>query len=109
MARRLLEYDPYQRKSVYHHYDYATDITRIETVYDVEPILNMNKERAKDDEYQKKGIKKGWWHVGTIPNGVIAKWMEEGINFYDKNDWPAVKRKLNSAEYSYLRTGRGKL
>ena len=109
MGRRLLEHDPLLGKTVYHHYDYESDITRIETVYDVEPVLNLNKERAKTDEYEKKGIKSGWWHAGTIPNGVIAKWLEEGINFYDKNDWPAVKRKLNSPDYRYLRTGRGKL
>ena len=110
MARRLLEHDKLLGKKVYHHYDYETDITRIETVYDVEPILNRNKAAAKDPSYQKKGIKSGWWHAGTIPNGVIAKWLsEEGINFYDKNHWQAVKRKLNSPEYRYLRTGSGKL
>ena len=101
MARRLLEHDKLLGKKVYHHYDYETDI---------EPILNRNMAAAKDPVYMKNGFKSGWWHAGTIPNGVIAKWLsEEGINFYDKNHWQAVKRKLNSPEYRYLRTGSGKL
>ena len=109
MGRRLLDVDPLTGTKTYHHYEHDTDITRIETVYDVEPILNRNKAAAKDPDYQKKGIKKGWWHAGTIPNGVIAQWMAEGLNFYDKNHWEAIKRKLNSPEYRYLRTGSGKL
>lgn len=106
--RKLLDSDSITGTKTYHHYDHDTQITRIETVQNVEPILNHNKELAKTD-CEKMGIKNDWWFVGTIPNGVIAKWLNEGIDFYNKDHWPAVKRKLNDPEWRYLRTGRGKL
>ena len=109
MARRLLDVDPITGDKAYHHYDHSTKVSHIETVYNIEPILQINKEAQKERYGDKKGIRKGWWHVGTIPNGVIAKWLEEGINFYDKDHWDAVKKKLNSPDYRYLRSGRGRI
>ena len=108
MARRLLDVAPGERS--YHHYDHKTKVSQIETVYDVEPILKANKEAQKDRYGDKKGIKSGWWHAGRVPNGVIAKWKaEKGVDFFNKDHWPRVKQLLNSPEYRYLRTGRGKI
>jgi len=93
----------------FHDYDASNDVTHIQKVQDVEPILERNKELAKTD-HQKNGIRSGWWHAASIPNVIIEKWIsEDGINFYNPDHWAAVKRKLNSPEWRYLRTGNGKL
>ena len=42
-------------------------------------------------------------HVARIPPSVIVKWMEEGINIYNKDHGPAVMRKLDDPEYRHLR------
>jgi hypothetical protein len=110
MAKRLLSSDPLTGIKTYHHYDYQSDVTTIESVQNIEPILTMNKEAAKEADYQGNGIKSGWWHAGTIPNIIIEKWLnEDGIDFFNRDHWKAVKAKLNSPEWRYLRTGRGKL
>lgn len=101
--------DPLTGIETVHHYDHDTRITRIERVQNLEPILERNKELAKT-EHQAIGIKRNWWHAGTIPNIIIEKWLNEfGIDFFNPDHWPAVKRLLNSPDWRYLRTGRGKL
>jgi hypothetical protein len=36
------------------------------------------------------------------------KWLtEEGLDIHNKNHWEAIRRKLNSSEYLYLRTSGG--
>ena len=109
MAKRLLDYDPATGIRTYHHYDDITKITNIERVQNVAPILEMNKELAKTN-HQENGIKNSWWHAAMIPVTVIEKWLnEDGIDAYNRDHWPAVKRKLNDPDWRYLRTGRGKL
>ena len=71
------------------------------TVHDVEPHLEHNKALAGVELNKKSEM----WHAASIPASLVLKWrVEEGIDVYDDNDWPAVKRKLNSNEYRYLRT-----
>jgi len=107
--KRSLGKDPLTGIESFHVYDPMTDITHIEEVQDVEPILNRNKNLANTN-HSSDGIKNSWWHAATIPNIVIAKWLnEEGIDFFNKDHWPAVKRKLDDPDYRYLRTGTGKL
>jgi len=109
MTRRLLDHDPLTGISEFHIYDAVTDRTIIETVQDVEPILERNKALQNIDD--------GGWsptralrRAATIPDIIILKWRnEEGIDVFDPNHWPAVKRKLNSNEYRWLRTAPGHL
>lgn len=116
--KRLLEFDAQTGTSVFHHYDDLTDTTVIEEVQDVQPYIERNKRIQNMDaggakglsEYSRKGIKDSWWHVASIPNGVAMKWLkEDGINIYDENHWPRVKKKLNDPDYKYLRTGTGRV
>ena len=109
MSRRLLDHDPLGGVTEYHHYDSATDTTRIETVQDIAPILERNKALQNSDD--------GGWspsrelrRAATIPDIIILKWRhEDGIDVFDPNHWPAVKRKLNSSEYRWLRSAPGVL
>ena len=109
MSKEYLGYDPISGIHQYHHYDHLTDITTIESVQNVEPIIERNKELAKTD-HQQRGIKGGFWHAASVPNIIIEKWLrEDGVDFFNRDHWGAVKRKLNDPEWAYLRTGRGKL
>ncbi|MGE0652251.1 MAG: hypothetical protein AB7P12_10940 [Alphaproteobacteria bacterium] len=109
MRRRLLDHDPATGISEYHHYDAAADRTVIETVQDVAPVLERNRALQNADD-------RGWTRsrdlrrAATIPDIIILKWRnEEGIDVFDPDHWPAVKRKLNSSEYRWLRTAPGSL
>ena len=118
MEKRLLDYDPLTRTSVYHHYDDLTKETVIEEIQDVGHFLEVNKRTQTHDvggggglnEYSRKGIKAGWWHVATIPNSVIVKWKQDhGIDVFNKDHTPGIKRLLNDPEWRYLRTGTGRV
>ena len=105
MAKRLLDYDPLTGVSTYHDYDHLTKQTTISEEQDVEAALRANRELAKEDK-----PKGEWWHVATIPVGVQYKWMKDhGVNIHDKNHKDGVTRLLNSSEYEYLRTSKGRI
>ena len=107
--KRLLDRDPYTGISTYHDYDELTDETTIATVADVEPILEENKV-VQNTPGAFRGQTNEFWRVASIPNALIHKWLvEEGIDVFDKDHWPAVRRKLNSNEYRHLRTGGGRV
>lgn len=74
----------------------------VETQQDVEPYLEKNLRERNDGANAKGDFRK----VASIPLVLINKWLhEDGINFYNRDHWPAVLRKLRSPEYAYLRTG----
>jgi hypothetical protein len=109
MTRRLLEADRLTGIAEYHHYDSGTDRTVIETVQDLAPILERNKELQKADD-------RGWSpsrdlrRAATIPDIMVLKWRNEyGIDVFNRDHWPAVKRLLNDPEWRYLRTAPGTL
>jgi len=105
--RRLIDYEPMTGVWTYHDYNHETKETTIETVQDVQPYLERNKKLAADPDYKKNGIKKEWLHAACIPIGVQAKWLsEKGVNLWDKNHWPEIKKLLNDPEWSYLRTSK---
>lgn len=118
MNKRVLDYDPLTRTTTYHAYDDATKTTWIEEVQDVEPYIERNKRTQAHDvggamgmnDYFRQGVKNGWAHVATIPNGVIHKWLvEKGVNLYNKDHWPKVRKLLNDPDWRYVRTGLGRV
>ena len=114
MAKRLIDFDPFTGVKIWHDYDPVTDETTIATEQECAPILEANKAIQGVDDYSKKGIQNEWWHVASIPLGLIEKWKkEEGIDVFNSNHdpamWRRVKRKLMDPEYRYLRTGVGRL
>lgn len=75
---------------------------------DPSEILDANKQyHLHSDGYSpSKDLK----HVARIPPILYYKWLfEEGIDCLNPDHQPAVRRKLNSNEYAYLRTGGGVL
>ena len=76
----------------------------IETVQDVEPILERNKKLAV--EYGKNINSRTWFPVASIPVTIQYEWLKKyGIsNIFDEEYEPLIKRLLNSSDYRYLRT-----
>lgn len=103
MSRRLLDFDPISRESVYFEMD-DDGIATLHHHQDVGHILELNKMMSSDDDYTKRGMKQDWWHYARIPNNLIFKWLkEEGIDVFNKDHEKAVFKKLNSPEYRYLK------
>lgn len=106
MSRRLIDHDPETGIKTYHHYDDATDKAAIETVQDVTPIIEINKAQQKEGFEKRSEL----WHAATIPAVVQLEWMTKyGVDLYNKDHFPAVKRLLNSSEYSHLRRNEFKI
>lgn len=106
MTKRLLDHDPLTGVTEYFHYDHVTDTSYVETVQDVDPILDVTKELQNNDEYTKKGIKGDMWHFASIPIVVQMRWLSE----YGMENWPLrpgneklLFRLLNSPEWKYLK------
>lgn len=106
--RKVFDYDPITGVTQYFHYDELTGGWGIESVQDVEPILEANKKLQNHETYSKDGIKNEFWHVATIPVVIQEKWLrEDGIDIYNRDHWKKVKMKLNDPDYRYLKATTG--
>lgn len=75
---------------------------------DVEPILELNKALATsgDGYTPSRELRR----AASIPMAVIEKWRNElGVDIFNPDHMPAVRRLLNSNEYAFLRTAPGRL
>lgn len=92
-------------------YDASEDRINVHVQQDVEPILEHNKRLMREAEEGSRGYtpSKNMVRVATIPNVLIHKWLREGINVFDLNDWPKILAMLDSDEYRLLRTAPGRL
>lgn len=108
--KKLLDYDPLTGVTQYFHHDEMTGKWGIETIQDVDPILDMNKAAQNDESYSRHGIKNEFWHFARVPIVIQEKWLrEDGIDIFNKDHWPRVRKKLNDPDYLYLKTTTGKL
>lgn len=75
---------------------------------DVEPILERNKAlAASGDGYTPSRELR---RAASIPMAIIEKWRNElGVDVFNQDHMPAVRRLLNSNEYAFLRTAPGRL
>ena len=82
----------------------------IESTQDVEPILETNRILMNAEGSGTSSLWKGrqWVRIASIPNVLIEQWMKQGLNFYDPNDWPILKRLINDAEFQKIRTAPGR-
>jgi hypothetical protein len=108
--KRILDYDPETHTTQYHSYDSATDTTVIETVQDVQPYLEHNRNLRNNEDYSAKGIKNEFWHYASIPNVVIEKiLMEYGVNVYSQDPEERSKViKIINSDFPYLKVTTGK-
>ena len=75
---------------------------------DVEPALEHNKALySLNDGYSPSREMR---RAASIPMAVVEKWKNElGVDVFNPDHRPAVRRLLNSSEYLYLRTAPGRL
>lgn len=104
---RYLGIDPSSASLEAFHYDEDTQRFAVETRQDVEPILDANKRAQADgDGYTPSREMR---HIARIPNVVIEKWINElGVNVFNKDHAPAVRRLLNDPDWRFLRTSPGR-
>ena len=77
---------------------------------DVEPVLEQNVALYNHGHDGWASKAREFKHVAEIPMSLILKWqVEEGIDVFDPNDWPAVKKKLNDHNWLKLRTSPGRI
>lgn len=105
--KKLFNHDPVLGTTEFFHYDHFTGDVHIETVQDVEPILDWNKELANDTDRTQKGIKEGMWHYASIPIVVQLRWL----NDYGMEAWPMKPGNekllfmlLNDPDWRYLKS-----
>lgn len=104
MARELFSRDDALGLETWFDYDEATDTAYLSVEQDVEPILEANKILYNDTDRTNAGIKGDFWHYGSIPVNIVHKWLiEDGVDFFDKNDHPKVLSLLNDPQYRFLK------
>ncbi len=86
------------------HYDESADRLHIQTVQDVEPILEANK-RAFDPD--NKGWGQTFNHVARIPLVVIEQQRKLGNDLM--GDEAALRRFLNDKDNAFMRTKPGRI
>ena len=88
---------------------HGDDAVTIERTQDVQSILESNVEAAKHQQDNKAFGRR----VASIPNIVIEQWIKEGVNLFDMQKDPDVRKevlkRLNSPEWRYLRTHNSRL
>lgn len=102
---RIIDVDPITGITTTFEYNAVGDETKIGMVFaNNDHIIESNKWALGDLDKHKKQSKDGWAHYAKVPFDVIEKWKrEEGINFWDANDWKRVMKKLNDPDYRYLK------
>jgi hypothetical protein len=83
----------------------------IATTQDVSSIIERNKAAQNEDDkgWYTQGTRAMKW-VGSIPFVVAEIWRnEKGIDVFNPNHGPAVRRLLNDPDWRWLRVGRGRL
>ena len=105
--KELIDHDEITGMSVWFEADENNKKFHIHHTQDVTGVLEKNKQLQNADEYKRAGIKAGWQHVAHIPDVVVMQWWKEGIDVFNPDHLPAVKRKLRDPQYRHLRTSLG--
>ncbi len=105
--KRLLGYDPITKIREYHYIDPYTGDQALETVGDVEDIVEDTKGRFNMVD-ERARWRDGYNHVASIPLQVIDKVRREtGVNLL--TDKKALKEWLNDSDNRAFRTRPGRV
>lgn len=108
---RLFDYDPGSGMETRFHYDKPTGNVILEyRQHGLDKIVDRAKKLKSNTARQARQKKEGMMHVGTIPNWLAMKWLnEEGWDCFDKNNMKRVLKKLQDPEYRWLKTFDGRI
>lgn len=103
---RILDHDPITGMSVSFEYNHDNDTVTIGHHQDASAILEANKLVQLDTElHQRQNKRETWARYARIPNIVIMEWLHKyGVDFNDKNHWPAVVKLINDPDYRHVKT-----
>ncbi len=105
MTERLLSVDPLSGIEEWHSYDSLTDTTRIISIGDCTPYIEVNKKMANDNDMTRQGIKEGMWLYASFPPMLQVQWLiEEGLDVYNRHHAERLNRKLADPEFRYVKT-----
>jgi len=103
--KRLLEVQADGITEIFDMDELTGEIT-IERVQDVEPVIEANKraQSAGDGFSPSRELRE----IAEIPMGVVELWRTVlGVDIFNRDHWPAVKRLLRDSEWRHLRTSPG--
>ena len=105
-TRRLFDVDPLTGEVEYFHFDHDTGKFSIETVQDVEPVLDENHRLANsgDGFNQARDLRR----IASIPHVLYQAWLSVGFDALKPENAPMLRKLLNDADYRKLRTSPGK-
>lgn len=112
MTKRLLGYDYLTGLKTYHEYDHPTKQTTISYEHDdVSPVVEWAKNLSSGglENLTHSMRQKQSRHAACVPESVYLLWRTEGIDIWNNDHWPMVRKKLNDPEYAHLRTWKGTL
>ena len=90
------------------HFDELTGEMAIQRSQDVTEALEANKARATSDDGFSPS--RELREIALIPLGIVELWRTTlGVDIYDRNHWPAVKRLLRDSAWRHLRTSPGRI
>ena len=88
-------------------YDAGSDNFVLKSTFDNEPTIERNKQLATTDGF---GKGKDMWLAASVPVGVQYEWIvKHGVNLWNPEHRPKVRKLLNDPEYRYLRIRHFKL
>lgn len=103
----MLSFDPLTGERVWFQYIEHDDTMVITHEQDAEPVVKIAHELAVDGDYSKQGIKRDLWHYAKVLNTDIMRMkVEDGVDFFDKNDEKRVFYLLNT-KYKHCKTTAG--
>jgi len=88
------------------HIDELTGEMAIERSQDVAPVIEANKhaQTSGDGFSPSRELRE----IAEIPMGVVELWRTVlGVDIFNRNHWPAVKRLLRNSDWRHLRTSSG--
>jgi hypothetical protein len=90
------------------HFDELTGEMAIQRCQDVSEALEANKARATSHDGFSPA--RELREIAEIPMGVVEVWRTTlGVDIFDRNHWPAVKRLLRDGAWRNLRTSPGRI
>ena len=85
--------DRYNGVTEFIHIDPNTEDFVIETVQDIEPVVDLTK--TMRDHTFGHSMKSDVRLLAEIPLVEVVKWMNEGVNVFKKDDERKVRQKIN--------------
>lgn len=106
----LVEVDPLTGGITEYSYDESAEAVITKSTTNVGPILEIAKEMQNDGTQGWVSSRKEMRLAAVIPPEVVELWHQKyGIDFYNKDHKPAIKRLLNSSDWRWLRTNNSHL